>query len=199
MEVVSPSYFDVFRIPLRRGRYLTTQIARAPGAVVLSEGAARALWPNSDALGKQLIGANIDSTRWTVVGIVADTRYREYRRPRETIYFAHHQPPFPLAATMLALRSAGGDVLDLVPQIRAVIRDTDPSVLLSEAASLESHLDIPLAQPRFNALLLGAFSTSALLIVVVGLYAALAFAVRMRARELAIRSATRAAPKRYGP
>lgn len=196
MEVVSPSYFDVFRIPLRSGRYLTdADRTGAPQAVVLSEGAARALWPAGDALGRQLIAANIDSTRWTVVGIVADTRYRDYRRPRETIYFAQHQPPFPLAATMLAVRSTGGDVRDLVPQIRTVIRDTDPSVLLSEAATLDAHLDKPLAQPRFNAMLLGGFSLSALLIVLVGIYAALAFAVRMRAREFAIRSAVGASPR----
>ncbi|MGQ0640991.1 MAG: ADOP family duplicated permease [Gemmatimonadaceae bacterium] len=195
MEVVSPSYFDVFRIPLRRGRYLTDiDRSGAPGAVVLSEGAARALWPNGDALGKQLMLARADSARWTVVGIVADTRYRDYRRARETIYFAHHQTPFPLVATMLAVRSAGIGMSDLVPQIRSVIRETDPTVLLAEAVTLDAHLDKPLAQPRFNTLLLGGFSLSALLIVLVGIYAALAFAVRMRAREFAIRTAVGASP-----
>jgi predicted permease len=195
MEVVSPSYFDVFRIPLRRGRLLSSaDRTGAPRAVVLSEGAARALWPEGEALGRQVQLASTDSSRWTVVGIVADTRYRDYRRPRETVYFAHHQPPFPLAATMLAVRSEAGDPLTLLPQIRSAVSATDASVLVASAASMESHLDAPLAQPRFNALLLSAFALSAMLIVSVGLYAVLAFAVRMRARELAIRSAVGAGP-----
>jgi predicted permease len=104
-EVVSPDYFDVFRIPLEQGRSFTdADRAGAPRVVVLSEEAARTLWPDGQALGRRLrLLSGDDSLTWMVAGIVGETRYRDYRRPRATIYFPHRQPPFPLSVPMLAI------------------------------------------------------------------------------------------------
>jgi putative ABC transport system permease protein len=195
-EVVSPDYFDVFRIPLREGRAFTdADRAGAPRVVVLSEGAARTLWPDGRALGRRLrILSGDDSLTWTVAGIVGETRYRDYRRPRATIYFPHRQPPFPLSVTMLAVRAAANP-LSLLPEIRTALAETAPELMVGQAATMDAHLEGPLAQPRFNALLLVAFAGSALLIVAAGLYGVVAYSVRVRATELAIRAAVGARPR----
>jgi putative ABC transport system permease protein len=199
IEVVSPGYFDVFRLRARRGRVLAaTDREGAPSAVVLSEQAARILWPNGDALGKRLVpSADPLAAPSTVVGIVADTRYENYRIPPPTIYFSQHQPPaapFDLVATMIAVRVTPEDPRTLLPQITTAVRETNAGVLVDKAVTLREHLDAPLAQPRFNAALLSTFAVAAALIVATGLYAVLAFTVRTRARELAIRSAIGATP-----
>ena len=52
---VSPDYFHVMRIPLKRGRLLTAgDRAGAPGAALISESCARAVFPNEDPIGKHI-------------------------------------------------------------------------------------------------------------------------------------------------
>ncbi|MEP6573740.1 MAG: ADOP family duplicated permease [Gemmatimonadota bacterium] len=195
LEMVSPSYFAVFQMPALRGRVLNeTDREGAPRAVVLSESAATLLWPSGDAVGRQIMRAKGDTTRWTVVGIVADTRYREYRHPSATLYFSQHQPLIPIVATMVAIRTTADDPLSVVPQITAALHETDAGTVVSKVATMQQYLDGPLAQPRFNAMLLSLLAIAAALIVAVGLYVVLAFAVQLRNRELAIRAALGASP-----
>jgi predicted permease len=52
---VSPEYFGVFRIPVVRGRNFTADEAASEAPVaIISEAAARALWPNQDSLGQTI-------------------------------------------------------------------------------------------------------------------------------------------------
>lgn len=52
-NLVSPEYFDVFRIPLQRGRNFSASEAGSQAAVaIVSEATATRLWPGEDALGK---------------------------------------------------------------------------------------------------------------------------------------------------
>jgi putative ABC transport system permease protein len=58
---VSPGYFDVFRIPVLRGRSFTEQDSAAAPPVVLINGAmAKEFWPDQNPLGQQIvIGAGL--------------------------------------------------------------------------------------------------------------------------------------------
>ena len=54
-RVVSTRYFEVFRIPLRRGRMFTERDdGRAPGIALINEVMAMQLWPNSDPVGERI-------------------------------------------------------------------------------------------------------------------------------------------------
>src|ERR1017187_3982518 len=72
---VTPDYFRVMRIPLKRGRVFTSQdIATAPKVAVISEACAREQFPNQDPIGEQIqLGGRDDAKPWmTIVGIVGD-------------------------------------------------------------------------------------------------------------------------------
>jgi putative ABC transport system permease protein len=189
MEVVAPDYFSTLRTPVLRGRAFTeADRPGAPPVVIVSESTARHLWPAGDAVGEQvLFGAELDRT-FTVVGVVPDTRYRDLRDARPSVYFPLAQSFFPFAPTNLVIRTTGPP-LTVVDELRRVIADTDAAVALAGAMPFASFLERPLAQPRLNALLLVIFGIAAVTVAAVGLFGVMMTMVRQRTRELGVRLA----------
>ena len=189
MEVVTPSYFETFGVPVIRGRRFTDQDREStPAVVMVSQSAARHYWPDADPVGKRLkMGAELEHTV-TVVGVVPDTRYRDLRDARPSIYFPLRQSFFPFTPMTLAIRTSGPPS-DLVPTIRRAISEREPGVALASAAPFETFLAGPLAQPRLNTLLLAVFAGAAVALAAVGLFGAMATMVRQRTREIGVRMA----------
>jgi predicted permease len=195
MEVVAPGYFATLGVPVLRGRSFTNQDREdALPVVVVSQSAAQHYWPGGEPIGKRLI-LEADSDRVvTVVGVVHDTRYRDLREARPSIYFPLDQSFFPFAPTSLVIRTdshASGPI----SAIRRVIGETAPGVALVSVASFGTFLEGPLAQPRMSAILLAVFAAAALIIASVGLFGVMAAMVRQRTREFGIRLAVGAAPR----
>ena len=189
MELVSPSYFTTFELPVLRGRAFTDADRNgAPRVVILSESAARYYWPGRDPVGERVTMGRSAASTLTVVGVVPDTRYRDLREARPTIYFPLAQSFFPFAPTTLAIRTSRPPS-QVVPALRRVLAETAPGVALASAAPFDTFLDGPLAQPRLNAMLLGVFAGAAVVLAAVGLFAVMATMVRQRTRELGIRMA----------
>ena len=71
---VLPGYFEAVGLPLRQGRFPTNaDYAASPPFAVLSQSAARAIFPDQPAVGQQFI---LENQTWTVVGVVGDARNR---------------------------------------------------------------------------------------------------------------------------
>jgi hypothetical protein len=122
----------------------------------------------------------------TIVGVAAQTRYRDLARPRPTLYLPAAQ--FQMTAEMLVLHTTAS--LDLLASLaRDRVQSIDSGVQVMRVALFTKILDGPLARPRFNAFLLSIFSIAALLLSTIGLYAVMAAYVRQRDREIALRMA----------
>ena len=85
---------------------------------MLSESAARHYWPGADPIGKRLLMGEKLDLALSVVGIVPDTRYRDLRDARPSIYFPLRQSFFPFEPTTLAIRTLAAPG-ELVPAFGA--------------------------------------------------------------------------------
>jgi putative ABC transport system permease protein len=195
MEVVGPGYFRTLGIPLLRGRTFTeADRENSPRAIVVTEGVARVMWPGEDAVGRRLGMGQPERAEdwWTVVGIVPDTRYRELREPTPTVYVPVRQF---MSVDRIAIRTTVEPAV-VLPSVRHAVQEMDPDAFVTSAHTMEGLMARELAQPRLSTALLGVFGVGALVLTGVGLYAMLAYMVRRRSRELAIRHALGASPAR---
>jgi len=194
-EFVEPDVFEVLGVAVLRGRGLleTDDESSAP-VVVVNETAARIYWPGEDALGQRVWvpWAGGPERLWTVVGVVADTRYGDLTELRPAIYYPLRQTRS-FHSNYLVVRTAGPGT-PVLRIARDALRARAPAFRPKSAVSVRSQLDTPLAGPRFTALLLGVFSGIALLLAAAGMYGVMASWVRSRRVEIGIRLACGSTP-----
>ena len=97
--------------------------------------------------------------------------------------------------TTVAVRTTG-DPSTAAPSIRRAIQEIDADVVVIKAEPMRGLVEGQFARPRLSAFLVSVFGAGALFLASVGLYAVLAYVVRQRRRELAIRHALGATPSR---
>jgi putative ABC transport system permease protein len=182
---VSAGYFQTVGIPLVRGRLLTPDDHMRPVAVI-SELAARTLWPGQDAIGRSFMRSD-KRNRWEVVGIVGDARLRGLEREAPLVAYVAYGIA-PRQRFSVAARSNASEPVALA-RIREIIRKLDPELPLQRMRTLDDVLDDALALRRFQMRLVGAFALVGLALACIGIYGVASSAVERRRNELAVRVA----------
>src|SRR5450432_449978 len=79
-RTVSPRYFDVFKVPLRRGRFFNDQDSTgAAGVVLINDALARQFWPKQNPVGQLItiakgVGKVFEEPPRQIIGVVGDVR-----------------------------------------------------------------------------------------------------------------------------
>jgi putative ABC transport system permease protein len=190
-NVTTPAFFSTFGTRIVRGRGITdADRAGASRVVVVSEGAARALWPNADAIG-QCMKVRADTMPCsTVVGIAEDIVQRQDQMTMTTRfqYYLPAEQFGPNLGTYMLVKVRGDPEREM-ENIRKTLQAVVPSPSYLTVRPMLGFVNTARRSWQLGANLFVAFGFLALVVAGVGLYGVIAYNVNQRMHELGVRVA----------
>jgi putative ABC transport system permease protein len=198
----SPGYFEIFKIPVKRGRTFDERDTSSSTPVaIINEAMARQYWKDADPLSDRLvIGRGVmrefaGEPERQIIGVVGDTRNGGLEgEPGPMMFIPQAQVPGPV--NVLNLR--------LTPMAWIVRTQTEPGALsqtiqeelrqatglpVSDVRAMTEVVSRSISRQRFNMWLMSVFGFSALLLAAIGIYGLMAYSVEQRTQEIGIRLA----------
>jgi putative ABC transport system permease protein len=189
-QYVSPGYVDATGMRLLAGRDFAADDIRGDSHVtIINESMARALFSDSDPIGRRIGAGGDDQGDWhEIIGVVADVRHTALNlspTPRVYDLFGQHWG----RTLFVVVRSKTDNSLPVLSSLRRTVHALDPETPLFEANTLEALADRSAGSHRLASTIASALALVALLLALIGVHAVVAASVAERTRELGVRAA----------
>jgi len=178
-----PGYFEAMDIPVIQGRSLqeTDRVGNTPVAVI-SESVAQRHWPHADPVGQVI---NTGLTRREIVGVVANTREAVADgSDTDMVYFSSLQSRRQFMEWAI---EASVPVATLTEEVRAAVRNLDPTIPAYDVMSLDALIDEGMGGDLIMAKIMSVVAIIALVLALGGVYGVVGYSVSRRTQELGIR------------
>ncbi len=189
-DYVGPNFFSTIGTTILAGRDFSEHDTSAgPKVIIVNETFARRVFPNHDALGRNVyLPGNAEKIAYRVIGVVRDVR-TNVRRARLMWYLPAAQHELHAFSTRFLIRTKSQRISSLFAGLRSAVHAEDPKIRIEKFETADNLLDKTLGTDRLMARLGWAFGVLALLLASAGIYGLLSYDVARRTGEIGIRTA----------